>query len=562
MFPYGRIGMASLLPGRFRLESATQHAQTRISVWEKTARVFLSLAFSSLDIPSSPSKTATATPPTPSTDARTLLMPLLGIFRRDKNKNAPSATTSSSRQSSFLEDDVESTDLDYVLPPSKLPSLDNGNSSDNGSYAYSHSTSSIVSAASSKKLKLPFRRKQSTSSPLSRAAGAVPSLYDASTIRSTTSGESTLSPRSRPSISSVFPSFRDDLPEAPTSTRSLPPSAMKRPEPTPVQRDAELTSTSKGGVGAGLMSWARERTKSRPSKPAKTDTDAPPALPPLSDESFNLMAFRHVQPSADPSADGKNRSSVSLLSQSPPNSYLQAIPRPRGGSMASASDSSQRISVAAFREAQARRSSTNLARQSQSQSPSPSLRPTSMADSVSDTGPPPRPPRATRPAGSPARDSRSSSVFSAVASSSSEASSTEEESDSDDHSPSRSRSRLSRQRTITKRSYNNRGARSDLGHGGNDMASSSHHKKSSSSRSEHGHGSSPSRVASPFRSGPPPSSFQKTSSVGTRSFSLYRRQRASYSTSELSPNAAAQRASVLVSANQRGTSLLGQYYTL
>ena len=53
---------------------------------------------------------------------------------------------------------------------------------------------------------------------------------------------------------------------------------------------------------------------------------------------------------------------------------------------------------------------------------------------------------------------------------------------------------------------------------------------------------------------PPPSSFQKTTDgfTGTRSISIYRRERASYSTSELNPNAAAQRANTLAQANLRG----------
>lgn len=211
-------------------------------------------------------------------------------------------------------------------------------------------------------------------------------------------------------------------------------------------------------------------------------------------------------------------------------------------------DSSQRISVAAFREAQARRSSTNLARGSPSPQPLP--RPISMSNSVNSDTPPPRPPRAARPPAGPSpRDSNTSS-YSANDSSTSESSSAEE-SDSEEHSPSRSRSRLGRQRTITKRSYR---ASTDLGHGNSSRATSSHHKQITSTRSELGHGStSRTAHASPSR-GPPPSSFQKPAdaSVGTRSFSLYRRQRASYSTSELTPNAAAKRASVVVAANDRG----------
>ena len=203
-------------------------------------------------------------------------------------------------------------------------------------------------------------------------------------------------------------------------------------------------------------------------------------------------------------------------------------------------DSAQRISVGQFR-AQARRSSTNVA----SSSNSPSVRPISLADSQINTDkdlPPPRPPRAPRPTPSPVQNSKVSS--SAVETSSE--SSSEQESDSDGLSPSRSRPRVSRERTITQRS---RVSRSDIGHG--NLAS--HHRQTTSNRSERGHGS-PSRGSSARR--PPPSSFQKATppppppptTVGTRSFSLYRRQQASYSTSELSPSGAAQRASVIAAA--------------
>ena len=206
-------------------------------------------------------------------------------------------------------------------------------------------------------------------------------------------------------------------------------------------------------------------------------------------------------------------------------------------------DSTQRISVAAFREAQARRSSTNLARGSPSPQPLP--RPTSVANSINSVTPPPRPPRAARPPAAPSpRDSSTSAIESSTSESSSE-----EDSDSEGLSPSRSRSRLSRQQTITKRSYR---ASSDLGHGTSNRTT--YHQQRTSTRSEVGHDSA-SRTAHPSPSrGPPPSSFQKSANafVGTRSFSLYRRERASYSTSELSPSAAAKRASVVVAANDRG----------
>ena len=456
-------------------------------------------------------------------------MALLGLFKRQKQKSSSKAS-----DSSYAQDDVEpdSPDAYYVLPPpaASTPSAVNGAD-------HAMSVDSLASTvSSSRKLKLPFRRKLSkagNASPLARSS--VNSPYDSSTIKSLaiTSGDSLLKPP-RP----IFPSFPDGSSSTlASSVRSLP-AEVHRPQSLVTDSDQDAKGSTKS---SGMFSWAtRERRKSRPSDPPPQLAPFEP-LPPLPTDSFNLKSFRHVQSELPPS------SSRQSLSHSPPNTLN--VPsqeaRPRGGSMAS--DSSQRISVAAFREAQARRSSTNLSSLS-ARSPSPLL--SSSTERIAADLPLPRPPRAIRPTASPARDSKSS--FSAVETSaidtSSESSPEEEESDSDECSPSRSRSRaLGRQRTATKRSSR---AQSDLGHGHSQQRLFSHHEQTTSSRSEHGHDSS---GRGPALRGPPPSAFQNAR-VGTRSFSVYRRQRASYSTSELSPNAAAKRASVLAEANKRGTS--------
>ena len=317
------------------------------------------------------------------------------------------------------------------------------------------------------------------------------------------------------------------------------PEPNSRPQPVPVQTPDVQTSHKSGG---GLFNW-RERRKSKASKP---DLDTL-VLPPLSDDSFSLKSFRHVLPEPRPNSP-QNRSPVQSASSSP----LTAPSRPRGASMAS-TDSAQRISVAAFREAQARRSSSNLP----SGSPSPTIRPVSVANSSVSDIVPPRPPRPGRPPGSnspaPRYEGKTISSRQSRRSSSSDVTSSED-SESDDGSPSRSRSRLSRQRTITRRSYR---ASSDMGHGNSRAADFSHHQQTTSTRSELGHESKSKTLShatpSPSR-GPPPSSFQKSAEavMGTRSFSIYRRQRASYSTSELNPSAAAQRASKVSEANKRG----------
>lgn len=461
-------------------------------------------------------------------------MTLLGIFSR-KGRSKASASGSSVSTIS-RDDDIEATDGGFVLsPPSaSLPS------STNGSFNASSSNTSLTSTGSPNKLKVPFMRRRPPvlNSPLSASTYSISTstTHDPSTVKSMRTSESSMSVY--PTRPPVFPSFHslDDTP--PSSTRSLPVEAHhQRPQPSPLQ-GVDDDPTLKGRSGGGLFGWKnRERKKSKATKP---DLDTPPPPPA---ESFHLMSFRHIQASS-PTVPNKRESL-----ESPTAPYVLQASRPRGDSVAS-TDSSQRISVAAFREAQARRSSTNLARGSPSPQPLP--RPISMSNSINSDTPPPRPPRAARPPAGPSRDSNTSS-FSTNDSSTSESSSAEE-SDSEEHSPSRSRSRLGRQRTITKRSYR---ASTDLGHGSSSRTTSSHHQQTTSTRSELGHGStSRTAHASPTR-GPPPSSFQKSSnaSVGTRSFSLYRRQRASYSTSELTPNAAAKRASVVVAANDRGVSL-------
>ncbi|EJC98789.1 uncharacterized protein FOMMEDRAFT_129141 [Fomitiporia mediterranea MF3/22] len=454
-------------------------------------------------------------------------MAILGFFKKDKAKTSSSQASTTSSIAAAVDDNASSED--YVLsPPSVLlPSVGNG---DDG---YTSSSASFISAASSKKLRLPFIKKPSaaSSSPLLPSLAPARSPLNASSdklsLRLDTSfnGSSLHAP--------VFPAHHVS-----SSTPTLPRAeANTRPQPMPLQKSGSPNAPKSSG---GLFGW-RERRKSKPAKPDPETL----ALSPLTDESFNLKSFRHVLPETR-----SNSPSNRTPAQSPsPQSFVPPV-RPRGASVAS-TDSSQRISVAAFREAQARRSSTNLV----SGSPSPTIRPVSLANStISDIPPPPKLPLSVQSSGSaspgPGRERKSNpSRQSKVASSDTTSS---EESDSDEYSPSRSRSRLSRQRTITRRSY---GASSDLGHGSSRVANNSHHQQTSSARSELGHGSSAHAShtsPSPSR-GPPPSSFQKSAEafMGTRSFSLYRRQRASYSTSELNPSAAAQRATTLAEAKKR-----------
>lgn len=454
-------------------------------------------------------------------------MAIFGLFRKDKSK----ASSSQASTSSVVTEDRSAED--YVLSPPSL-SLSGIGHGDDG---YASSTPSFVSNASSKKMRLPFSKKpsQSPSSPLVRPLDIPRNLPDFSNNKHSLSLDT--SPLDLPH-SPVFPSFHQ-YNSSPTLVQPEPKDSRSRPQPTVLQKSEPSSKTN-----GGLFGW-RERKKSKPSNPEIETL----VLPPLSDDSFNLKSFRHVLPEPSRSTSPQN----CLPAKSPSPTSLLPPARPRGASVAS-TDSSQRISVAAFREAQARRSSTNLV----NGSPSPTIRPISLANSVISDTVPPRPPRSLNP---PISDSptptngRPQTFRSSSAISSSDATSSDE-SDSESSSRSRPRSRLSRQHTITKRSQ---GTRSDAGHDSSRLINRSQQQQQQQqqqaawTRSEHGHASPRLAHPSPSR-GPPPSSFQKTTDgfTGTRSISIYRRERASYSTSELNPNAAAQRANTLAQANLRG----------
>lgn len=465
-------------------------------------------------------------------------MPLLGIFGRKNKQKAPRAPkSSSSTRSTFSQDDQsESLEADYVLSPSasSIPSLSNE------AHVYNHSNASHSSAISSK-LKLAFRRKPPSSnghSPMKELPLTPLSENDYRLPLQSTKSDTFLRPP--PSRTLLF-SGQDGGRRSLSSDRIRPTERLRNDvggtSPNHGSNKSEPESTSKSG--GSFFNWSRERTKSRPTSPDMTPqpSSAPPM--PNAPDSFNLKSFRHIQ-TQSPNANTNHEETLQL----PP-----ARPRPRGDSVAS--DSSQRISVAAFREAQARRSATNLVVPSAS---SPIVRTGSPANLPQRDAVPPRPPRA------PSRQDQAPSTTAShraphrhpipsalmLSSSDDESEEEEEESDSDGGSP--SRARINRDRTITRKMTK---AKSEVGHG---SSFKTHHRQTTSSRSEIGH-DIPARL--------PPSSFSQstnvvtapappaTSTAGTRSFSIYRRQRASYSTSELTPNAAAQRASVMAAANAK-----------
>lgn len=459
-----------------------------------------------------------------------------------KGNTSPSIADNSEN----LEGSQLSLDTDYVLADVDSPPVPS-----TLAYPLAPSSSTSGASASSTKLKMPFRRKQSTSSKFSTTTTQYsvppvpPTKEQKVSIESSISDSPSLRPP--PSRSAIFGSYAD--PHNALSTHSLPqdaPFPLLRRDSADTARiyetmsnpDSHMPSHSplhppKPSSKGGLFAWARPRgrTKSKPAAPTP-DTVLPSrsssALASSATDSFNLKSFRHVTSplSTSPNPDPSSRDSLD-----PP-----ARPRPRGDSIAS--DSSQRISVAAFREVQARRSAANSPVPS-----SPGDRDSCLASGqvrsrkrLSTLGTsPPLPNTGSEPrlsvSRSPPPRSYTAPLFLSASASSSE-SSEEGESDSDEEEATL---RPNRKRTVTSRSAG--GTQSELGH------RTSLGAAFSSARSDVGHGGysrSPSRpaLAQPSKNIEPPARTSRNSSV-------YSHNRASVSASALVPDAAAKRISII-----------------
>ncbi|KAG1738656.1 uncharacterized protein EDB91DRAFT_1203286 [Suillus paluster] len=445
-------------------------------------------------------------------------MPLLaGIFaKRDRqtgprsappNLNVPTTATSAASIAST----VVSSEPDYVFPDKSLKALP--------ATVYAGPT-----VASSSKLKLPFRRKHHVHQPHATTGTTllpVVSLNDEpphpriSGIVSD-SGHNLPPPPSKPSIFGVYhdPNVNSthSLPNQTTRNQSRlnTPSVLARNEvhSAPPSSLATTPNLKKSG---GLFSWARERTKSKPAPPPATIATTP--VPSPSRDNFNLKAFRHVR--SDSPAPPVDNSDADL--PLPP-----ARPRPRGDSVAS--NSSQRISVAAFREAQARRSRAN--------SPVPSFRPPSALDTLRvENNSRQRASTVSIPSASVHRNSTAPPLSILINRNSSvvDTSESDESEDEDDEEVDSDGVPIkpSRKRTVRGRP----GVRS---------------------RSDAGHSPAPSVQTQV----PEPPRWSKLDNVQLRQpeSPTAVRARASASTSALTPNAAARRASILAAANSSSTS--------
>ncbi|KAG6860862.1 hypothetical protein C0995_006726 [Termitomyces sp. Mi166 len=239
-------------------------------------------------------------------------MPLLaGLFGRKKSAASDSPLS------------------DYVTADKYLPSSPNGASS------LEHYPG-LTGPSSTSRLRLPFSRKKQQQHPAASTTSVV-SVGQDSVFSTPPRPDSDLDPRRLrppPSKSAIFAAYAD--PHNALSTRSLPndpspsPRAPARP-PVPPKKQ-------------GFFNWSKS-------------SSSPPKITPPTDDSFNLKSFRHVGPPSPISPPTPTSPSTHALSP-----LATPLPRQRGTS----TDSSQRISVAAFREAQARRSTAG--------SPAPSLR--------------------------------------------------------------------------------------------------------------------------------------------------------------------------------------------
>lgn len=374
-------------------------------------------------------------------------MPLLGrlFAKRNKIPPPPRILDDDSPHSPTFAHTTESNDSttsSYVTPDISVPSHPNATNLLHLARVRDHpstaSHSSSVASGSGGALRL-FRRKKSSTISAELSSG-LNSRTEFDTPQRTVPprpSEPSTDPtdlrrlRPPPSRSAIFAAYAD--PGSSLSTRSLPENTSKSsspllsppPSPSPPQKRPSLfswakpSSHSSSNTGSNIDSSLTAQSDS---------SDLPPDW-----HSFNLKSFRHVGSATPP----PNQNSA------PP------IPRPRGLSLHS--DSSQRISVGVFREAQARRSQTG------SPVPSPIDSSPTLSPSIAATNPGPRPghggPRPSRSSAALLQSSRQKRSSFSMVSTTDENLSSENDSDGESVYKGKSRQRPGRK------------AQSEHGHG-------------------------------------------------------------------------------------------------
>ena len=301
-------------------------------------------AWSALRRPSRPS----LAPSLPRSSRQPSSMPF-GLFSKKKAPSNNGHEVARVATRSSIEADLVSvsTTLEYVHAEKGLPSSPNGRTGLRQSPAQSSVYPNAV--ASSSKLKLPFSRKKASSTAASTSTtslattngGLSPPPRPPAGRKSFSAGTDVSQLDSQrlgppPSRSAIFAAYAD--PNSANSTRSLPNDTSP-----PHSGQSQPAAPKKHG----LFHWSKSTPNTRQKRPPEPEAETSKAP---DDGAFNLKAFRHVGPSPSPSQ--------AQPSPSPAQSTSSLVPpvRPRIRNNSGASDSSQRISVAAFREAQARRS--------------------------------------------------------------------------------------------------------------------------------------------------------------------------------------------------------------
>jgi serine/arginine repetitive matrix protein 2 len=432
-------------------------------------------------------------------------MPLLGGLFGRKHKASVRSANAAAR--SDADSALSSPANSYVTADKSLPSSPNGRSilSDSGRYVN-------PGPSPSSKLRLPFSRKKSRA-PIESPAASLPNAkllhpprphyLNSGGAYDSDSGDT--QPLPPPPPKSAFLAAYTD-PSGALSTQSLPnettPSAAHRP---PREKRPSF------------FSWSKDAASSKPLPDPKLPINLmSPLTVPESDSSFNLKSFRHLRPHSP------NASNSSLVV--PP-------PRPRQASVNS--DSSQRISVAAFREAHARRSAAG--------SPAPSFRSPSPSPGLPLDGQRGR--TGSRPSSQAINQRRSTNLAVGYTSDSDESTSSEEE-DSDDGLNRRNGTTQNRGKPPL---VGKRQAKSEIGHGSPGY-SVKRQSGLTTTQSHHGHGD-PDQNARQSYVGRNTPNYPTQQASRSPSDLAGPRRRASNSTSALSPSAAAKRASVLADAN-------------
>lgn len=297
-------------------------------------------------------------------------MPVFGLFKRDKHKPQPqSYTPYKQSKSSDGEADaasiIETVESSYLHSPSS-PGSPLAHSIANNVYG----NSPLAPSASSSKIRLGFRRKKSSNFVHVEKDDIPPVLppIPRPPYSPSAHSEPDIERIRPPAKGALFSAYGD--PQGAFSTRSLPNSRLplhSRNNSRDAASADNLNSPEappprpQSAKKSGLFAWAqRDRKKSQPS--SSRPPERPPPRPSLdlnnvsasssqgyNSDSFNLKSFRHVGPTDHPPELPLPRppSALSMLDLPPA--------RPRGNSVAS--DSSQRISVAAFRDAARRNNS-------------------------------------------------------------------------------------------------------------------------------------------------------------------------------------------------------------